>query len=145
MSATDLVLASVAALVALYAIFVLVLVALGRRSAARALARFIPDCLILFRRLLDDDRVPRSRKLALVLLVGYLVLPVDLIPDFIPLAGQLDDAILIALVLRFLLRGGGPALIDEHWPGSARGLALIRKLAFTDVTAAVSRRVPSRG
>jgi uncharacterized membrane protein YkvA (DUF1232 family) len=147
MSTTGLVLTSVAALVALYAIFVLALVALGRRSAARALARFIPDCLVLFRRLLADDRVPRSRKLALFALVGYLALPIDLVPDFIPLAGQLDDAILAALVLRLLLRGGGPALLEEHWPGSPGGLNLIRRMAFGSppTTPAVSRQAPSRG
>jgi hypothetical protein len=85
-SDSGLALASLAALLALYAIFVLVLVALGRRSEARAVAGFIPDCLVLFRRLLADERVPRSRKLALVLLIGYLALPIDLIPDFIPVA-----------------------------------------------------------
>lgn len=130
MSATDLAFASLAALLALYAIFVLVLLALGRRSGARALAGFIPDCLVLFRRLLADERVPRSRKLALVLLVGYLALPIDLIPDFIPVAGQLDDVILVALVLRLVLRGGGPALLDEHWPGPPEGVGLVRRLAF---------------
>lgn len=92
--------ASLAAILVLYALFVLVLVAVGRRSEARALAGFIPDCLVLFRRLLGDDRVPRSRKLALVLLLGYLASPIDLIPHFIPIAGQLDDAILAVLVLR---------------------------------------------
>jgi uncharacterized membrane protein YkvA (DUF1232 family) len=129
-SATDLAFASLAALLALYATFVLVLLALGRRGEARALAGFIPDCLILFRRLLADERVPRSRKLALLLLVGYLALPIDLVPDFIPVAGQLDDAILVALVLRFVLRSNGPALLNEHWPGPPQGARLIRRLAF---------------
>ena len=72
------------------------LVVAGRRTDARALAGFIPDCLVLMRRLLADPRVPRRRKLLLVGLVGYLALPFDLVPDFIPVAGQLDDAIIVA-------------------------------------------------
>ena len=130
MSITDLALISLAALLALYAIIVLALLAVGRRSEARAIAGFIPDCLVLFRRLLADDRVPGSHKVALVLLLGYLALPIDLIPDFIPVAGQLDDAILVALLLRFILRGGGQGLLAEQWPGPPEGLGLIERLAF---------------
>jgi uncharacterized membrane protein YkvA (DUF1232 family) len=115
--------------VAAYAAAVLALVALGRRSDARALAGFIPDCLVLVQRLMRDPRVPRRRKLALALLVAYLVQPIDLVPDFIPVAGQLDDAILVALVLRGLIRGGGEALLRDHWPGSERSLALISRAA----------------
>jgi len=122
--------ALVAGLLAIYALFVLGLLLVGRRDQARALAGFIPDCIVLFRRLLGDERVPRSRKLSLVLLLAYLALPIDLIPDFIPVAGQLDDAILVALGLRFVLRGGGPALLEEHWPGPAPGLRLIGAIAF---------------
>jgi len=131
-STTDLAVISVAALLALYALVVLALLAVGRRSEARAIAGFIPDCLVLFRRLLADDRVPRSRKVALVLLLAYLALPIDLIPDLIPVAGQLDDAILVVFVLRFTLRGGGPELLAEHWPGPPRSLGLIERFAFGD-------------
>jgi uncharacterized membrane protein YkvA (DUF1232 family) len=123
-------LASLAALLGLYAAFVLFLLLAGRRGEARALAGFIPDCLVLFRRLLADQRVPRRRKLALAFLLAYLLMPIDLVPDFIPVAGQLDDVILAALVLRFVLRGGDPALIEEHWPGPPEGAALICRLAF---------------
>jgi uncharacterized membrane protein YkvA (DUF1232 family) len=115
--------------VAVYAAAVIALVALGRRSDARALAGFIPDCGVLVRRLLRDPRVRRRHKLALGLLAAYLVIPVDLVPDFIPVAGQLDDAILVALVLRGLVRGGGEALLRDHWPGPARSLALISRAA----------------
>jgi uncharacterized membrane protein YkvA (DUF1232 family) len=73
--------------------------------------------------------VPRRRKLALVLLAAYVLLPFDLVPDFIPVAGQLDDAILVALVLRALVRGGGEPLVREHWPGPERSLALICRAA----------------
>lgn len=95
------------------------------------MASFIPDCLVLFRRLLIDDRVPRVRRLSLVLMLGYLALPIDVIPDFIPVAGQLDDAILVALTLRFVLRGSGRALLDEHWPGPQDGLKVIQRFAWS--------------
>jgi len=116
--------------VVLYAIAVGLLVAFGRRSEARALAGFIPDCVILVKRLLGDPRVPRRRKAVLVLLIGYLALPFDLVPEFIPVAGQLDDAIVVALVLRGVLRSGGESLLREHWPGPESSLELVRRIAF---------------
>jgi uncharacterized membrane protein YkvA (DUF1232 family) len=129
MSGLEWALAGLAATVLLYATAVLALVAMGRRSDARALAGFIPDCIVLVRRLLRDPRVPRRRKAALALLVAYLLLPFDLVPDFIPVAGQVDDAILVALVLRSLVRGGGEAMVREHWPGPDRSLALVTRAA----------------
>lgn len=113
-----------------YAGAVLLLVIFGRRRDARALAGFIPDCVVLVKRLIGDPRVPRRRKFLLVLLIAYLSLPFDLVPDFIPVAGQLDDAILLALVLRSVMRGGGVALLREHWPGPEQSQAVIRRLAF---------------
>ena len=129
MSALEWTLAGLAAAVVIYATAIGALVALGRRTDARALAGFIPDCVVLVRRLLADPRVPRRHKLALALLTVYLVIPIDLVPDFIPVAGQLDDAILVALVLRGLLRGGGEALVREHWPGPEASLALVSRAA----------------
>src|SRR6478672_6986302 len=73
--------------------------------------------------------VPRSRKLLLFVLVGYLALPFDLVPDFIPVAGQLDDAIIVALVLRYFLRAGDEPMMRELWPGPEQSLALILRLA----------------
>ena len=115
-----------AAALALYAAAVLVLVLLGRRADARALAGFIPDCVVLVRRLLGDPRVPQRTKVALWLLITYLVMPIDLVPDVIPVAGQLDDAIFVALVLRSFLRAGGGTLVREHWPGPERTLGALR-------------------
>ena len=74
--------------------------------------------------------MPRRRKLLLGLLVAYLAMPFDLVPDFIPIAGQLDDAILVALVLRTILRSGGQARLREHWPGPAQSRLLVQRLAF---------------
>jgi len=114
----------------LYGLFIWWLLIAGRREDARALAGFIPDCLMLFRRLLADQRVPRRRKLVLVAMIAYLVMPFDLVPDFIPVAGQLDDAILVALVLRSVLRAGGPNLLREHWPGPPSSLNAMLRLAY---------------
>jgi uncharacterized membrane protein YkvA (DUF1232 family) len=75
--------------------------------------------------LLGDSRVPRRAKLALGALVLYLAMPFDLVPDFIPVAGQLDDAILVAAVLAYVARTAGPPLVRELWPGSERGLRVV--------------------
>src|SRR6476469_3403462 len=110
-------LVSLAVVLGVYAAFAAWLVILGRRDDARALATFIPDCIVLVTRLAQEPRVSRRRKLLLVALVGYLALPFDLVPDFIPVAGQLDDALVVALVLRHLVRAGGERVIRELWPG----------------------------
>jgi uncharacterized membrane protein YkvA (DUF1232 family) len=96
---------------------------LGRKQDARAWAGFIPDCVILFKRLLGDPMVPRGSKFWLGGLILCLAMPIDLVPDFVPIAGQLDDAIIVALVLRLVLRRAGEVPIRQHWPGpqSSRG------------------------
>jgi uncharacterized membrane protein YkvA (DUF1232 family) len=106
------------------------LVAAGRRTDARGLAGFIPDCLVLMQRLLCDDRVHRRRKVVLVVLVAYLSLPLDLVPDFLPVVGQLDDAIVAAIALRYVLRAGGPGLLELHWPGPEVSLNAVLRLAY---------------
>lgn len=125
MSSSQWLLAVVGGFLFLYLLFVVVLVLIGRRETARALAGLIPDCVILCSRLLRDPRMPRRKKALLVALAGYLALPFDLVPDFIPVAGQLDDVIIVALVLRKMLRGE-ESLVREHWPGPASSLALFR-------------------
>jgi uncharacterized membrane protein YkvA (DUF1232 family) len=115
--------------VTIYAAFIVFLLVAGRRQDARALAGFIPDCIVLFRRLLGDERVPRRSKLLLGALIAYLAMPFDLVPDFIPVAGQLDDAIIVAFVLRTVLRSGGPDLLDEHWPGPAASKNVLLRLS----------------
>jgi uncharacterized membrane protein YkvA (DUF1232 family) len=120
---------SFGAFLTIYASFVVWLVIRGRQEDARALATFIPDCIVLATRLARDSRVPRRRKLLLIGLVAYLSLPFDLVPDFIPVAGQLDDAIIVALVLRHFVRAGGESMMRELWPGPEQSLALILRLA----------------
>ena len=115
-------------LLGLYAILVAALIVLGKRQEARALARFIPDCLILFKRMLTDRRVPLSGKVLLGGMVLYLAMPLDLVPDFIPVAGQLDDVVLVAWVLRYSLKHAGYHLIEEHWPGPKESLGAVLRL-----------------
>ena len=118
---------SILALVVLYALGVLVLVIRGRRADARALAGFGPDCVILFGRLVRDPRLSMRHKWLVAALIPYLAMPIDLLPDFVPVAGQLDDAIVVAVVLRRVLRGQ-PGLVHEHWPGPPSSLAVVLRL-----------------
>lgn len=99
------------------------------RSRLRELAAFVPDCIVLTRRLLGDRRVPRRAKASLALLLPYLASPIDFVPDFIPIVGQLDDVLLVALALRYVLKLAGPQVVEEHWPGSPAGLAVVLRLA----------------
>jgi len=114
-----------ACLVVVYAAFLLALVVGGRKRDARDLARFVPDCIVLVRRLIGDPRVHRRHKLLLGALVGYLALPIDLVPDFIPVAGHIDDAVAVVLALRVVLRASGSELLHEHWPGPGSSLAFV--------------------
>jgi len=111
-----------------YAAFVVAMIVAGRRGVARDVMRFIPDCVALVRDLLRDPRVPRRHKRLLGLLVGYLALPFDIVPDFIPVAGQLDDALMVALALRVVLRGSSE-LVREHWRGPESSLAVVLRFA----------------
>jgi uncharacterized membrane protein YkvA (DUF1232 family) len=97
---------------------------LGIRDAARLL----PDLLRLLKRLAGDRAMPRGVHVRLALLLGYLALPIDLIPDFIPILGYADDAIVIAIALRSVTRLAGAAALDEHWPGTPEGLSAVRRL-----------------
>jgi uncharacterized membrane protein YkvA (DUF1232 family) len=116
-------------LFAVYAALVAALAVGARQWDVRLIARVVPHCAVVFKRLLADRRVPSRWKLASGFALVYLAVPFDLVPDFIPVAGQLDDAILVALVLRGLLRSAGPRLLREHWPGPAALLAPLERFA----------------
>jgi uncharacterized membrane protein YkvA (DUF1232 family) len=94
---------------------------------AGELLRLLPDVLRLVRRLAADRTLPRGVRLRLWLLLGYLALPVDLVPDVIPVIGYADDAVAVALVLRSVVRRAGPDAVARHWPGTEAGLAALRR------------------
>src|SRR6476660_4367823 len=98
---------------------------LVERNDARALVRVIPDCVVLVTRLARDARVPRRRKLLLLAAIGYLATPFDFVPDFSPILRQTDYVVVVALVLRSVIRSSGESLVRELWPGSEESLALI--------------------
>jgi uncharacterized membrane protein YkvA (DUF1232 family) len=122
-------------LAGLLLVWVLVVVALwvaSRRSPDRVtlkdVVRLVPDVVRLVRRLAADPSLPRGVRWRLWLLLGYLLLPVDLVPDFVPVVGWADDAVIIALVLRSVARTAGPEALERHWPGTPDGLAAVLRL-----------------
>jgi len=95
----------------------------------RQALRLLPDLIRLLRRLIADKSLPRGVRIRVVLLLIYLASPIDLIPDFIPVIGYADDAIIVALALRSVAHRAGPAAVERHWPGTPEGLRLIERLA----------------
>jgi uncharacterized membrane protein YkvA (DUF1232 family) len=90
--------------------------------------RLLPDLLRLLKRLASDPTMPRGIRVRLMLLLGYLALPIDLIPDFVPVLGYADDAIIVAFVLRSVARRAGPEALAKHWPGTPEGLVAVRRM-----------------
>lgn len=97
-------------------------------SAREALA-LLPDVLRLVRALAADATLPRGVRVRLALLVLYLLSPVDLVPDVVPVLGYLDDVVVVALVLRSVVRVAGTGALERHWTGSTDGLASVRRLS----------------
>jgi uncharacterized membrane protein YkvA (DUF1232 family) len=112
-------------LVAIYVTAVLALILAGRGVAARELALLLPNLILLFKDLLKDPRVPRGPKIVLAIGIVWLVSPIDLLPEFLPVLGPLDDAVVAALVLRHLVHRGGADVVREHWRGEPGTLELI--------------------
>jgi uncharacterized membrane protein YkvA (DUF1232 family) len=118
-----------AMLVALWLAFVaFVYIVRPDRTSLRDAVRLLPDTLRLVRRLAADRAIPRSTRCLVWLLLIYLASPVDLVPDFVPVIGYADDAIITSFVLRHVIRRAGPDKLREHWPGSVDGLATLRRL-----------------
>jgi uncharacterized membrane protein YkvA (DUF1232 family) len=99
-----------------------------RGVGARELARLVPDILRLVRDLLMDRSTPRSVRVALGILLVWLISPIDLVPEFIPVLGPLDDVIVAVVILRFVRRRLGEAEMRHHWRGSDEGWAVVERL-----------------
>ena len=100
----------------------------------RDLVRLLPDVVRLVRRLAADRTLPRGVRVRLWLLLGYLALPVDLVPDVVPVLGWADDAVVVVITLRSVVRAAGVAAIHRHWPGTPEGLGALLRLTTPRVT-----------
>jgi uncharacterized membrane protein YkvA (DUF1232 family) len=108
---------SLAVVAGVYALAIVVLALAGRRAAAREVAAFLPNLALLFRGLIKDPRVPKGSKALLLFGAAWIASPIDLIPEFIPFLGPLDDAVVAALILRHLMKTAGEEVMAEHWRG----------------------------
>lgn len=122
-----------AGLVVVWVAMVVALYAVARReedpARLRDVLRLVPDVLRLLRRLAADPALPRGVRWRLTAVVVYLVLPIDLVPDFIPVVGYADDAVVVALGLRWVIRAAGVEALDRHWRGTSQGLVVVKRLA----------------
>ena len=110
------------------ALLATLLVARPKGNTLAEALRLLPDLLRLLRRLAADPEVPRAARVRLWLLLGYLAIPFDLVPDFIPVLGYADDAIIVSLVLRSVVRRTGAPVIRRLWPGTEDGLTALGRL-----------------
>ncbi|HEX9140825.1 MAG TPA: DUF1232 domain-containing protein [Gaiellaceae bacterium] len=125
----DRVLEAVAIALVVWIGLIVLLIALGRRALARELATLLPNLTRLFAGLVRDPRVPLRAKVVLGVTALYLAMPFDVVPDFVPIAGSLDDAIVAAFALRFVVRASSPEIVAEHWRGDPATLGRILWLA----------------
>ena len=114
----------------------------GRAGLAEAV-RLLPDVLRLLGRLARDPDVPRGVRVRLWLTLAYLAMPVDLVPDFVPVIGYADDAIVVAAAPPSAGRRAGPGAVERHWPGTPEGLAAVVRLA--GLTGSAGRRAGAPG
>jgi uncharacterized membrane protein YkvA (DUF1232 family) len=91
--------------------------------------RLLPDLVRMLRGLATDADVPRAARVRLMLLFAYLAMPLDLVPDFVPVLGYADDAVVVSLVLRSVARRAGPGAVRLHWPGTDAGFVAVARLA----------------
>jgi uncharacterized membrane protein YkvA (DUF1232 family) len=110
-------------------LLVALLVARPKGNLLREAVRLLPDLLRLQRRLAADPTVPRAARVRLWLLLAYLAIPFDVVPDFVPVLGYADDAIIASLVLRSVVRRAGAPVVRRHWPGTDDGLAAVARLS----------------
>src|SRR5215207_3668764 len=114
-----------AVLIAVAAVVVswLVLIVPARRlppGVAKDLAGFLPDCVTAMRTLRTDPQVPRRAKIALLIAILWVLSPIDLIPEFLPVIGPLDDVVAVVLLLRYAARAIPRDVLLEAWPAEPR-------------------------
>jgi uncharacterized membrane protein YkvA (DUF1232 family) len=127
--AFDLLAAVVAAIVATWIALVIVFWLVRPRGvAARDALAAVPDAVRLLRSLLTDPSVPLDVRLVLVALVAWILSPIDLIPEFIPVIGPLDDLVVAAAALRYVRRRIGVEALRERWSGSDAGFAVLARI-----------------
>jgi len=119
---------AVALLVSWLALVAGLLVVRPKGPLLKEAIRLLPDLLRLLRRLAADRGLPRHIRVYIGLLLAYLAIPIDLIPDFIPIVGYADDAILTAVVLRSVVRRAGLDAVRRHWPGTEDGFEALTYL-----------------
>jgi uncharacterized membrane protein YkvA (DUF1232 family) len=90
--------------------------------------RLLPDVLRLLRRLAADPALPRAVRAHAWIALAWLLSPVDLIPEFLPVIGPADDIIVVTILLRSMIRRAGPEAVQRHWPGTPDGLAVLARL-----------------
>ena len=123
-------LAVLCGLVVIWLVFAVALVVVRPRGGLlRESLRILPDLVRLLTRLARDPDLPRGVRVRLGLLLGYLALPVDLVPDFVPVLGYADDAIVVVLALRSVVRRVGVEPLRAHWPGTDDGFTTLCRLA----------------
>ncbi|MDV3131953.1 YkvA family protein [Mycobacterium sp. 29Ha] len=119
---------AVALVLSWLALVIALIVVRPRAGLLREAIRILPDMLRLIRRLAADKSLPRGVRIRLALLLAYLAMPFDLIPDFVPVLGYADDAIIVTAVLRSVVRRAGMDAVRAHWPGSDDGFAALSRL-----------------
>lgn len=124
----------IALVVVWLALVVVLLVAKPGKAQLGEALRLLPDLLRLLRRLAGDPALPRGVRVRLGLLLVYLAVPIDLVPDFIPVLGYADDAIIVTAVLRSTVRRAGLDAVRAHWPGTEDGFAAVCRLAGLKAT-----------
>ena len=133
------ILAVIAAFIAIWLVLVAIIwLHRPSRDLAMPALRALPDIVRLARNLLADPRTPRSQKAALVVLIVWIVSPIDLLPEFLPGIGPLDDIVVAAVILRWVGRRTGPDRLRELWPGTPDGFALVARLLRLPTTPGAS-------
>lgn len=120
--------------------------ALQARQLAKDAAYLLPNLIKLLGRLLKDPRVPRRSKIVVGAVLAYVVSPIDLLPEFIPVAGVLDDFLLVVFALNHLMERAGEDVVAEHWDGPQDILSMVRSVltTITDLVPAKIRRILGR-